>query len=1170
MQNGGSQRLQSAGFVPSMNAYAGMACQPAGPAPSVSSFTAMSMQSPGVTPNFWQYASVQTPPLVPPPQPAVNFSNAASVQAPSAGFTPNFDGQQGMNAQSAGFSRNAGMMSQSAGIARHAGMGNQSAGRHAGMGNQSAGFSHYSGFTSNIAGFTRKPNSQPDAEPEPELSLSPKESTVTTSSSAMELDENFPGTIAPGVCMYAGEISKALQQLEEVFTAGFITEVEYQERKDKLRAMVPVKAATIPVTGARKSKGNWRPNKKRDRNIRLFLSSTFRDMQAERDYLVKNTFPKIRESCAKRAISFSEIDLRWGVTAEQSESGEVLGLCLEEIDNCRPYFLSLIGDRYGYVPRTIRPEIVKKYPFIANLPYPCSVTEMEVLYGALNDVQEASRALFYTRDISVSSAEGGDNEEKLNDLKRRVRVSGLPLKFYKTPAELSSYVMKDLEDQINGDFPKEEDPDPTEVQNNLHEVYAENKRRGYVPRNLLHDEITKRLFGDGHGTGSSVVVVTGASGMGKSSLLANWCLSYTQDCSSNDLVISHFISCSSETCTFESVVGRVMNVIRREFEIVDQLPADSKEMAREFPRWLSMVPPSVRLVMVVDGLHHLDDVDAAQELRWLPETFPTNVKLLTSAATDSVPYNVICKRNWNTLSIPSLTRYEKEQTISQYLNMYGKSFEKEQEERIVCDDKTSVPLFLHVLLEELRLFGVYEQLNKQIAWYLEARDTVTLFDKTLQRLEQDYDASMVRQALSLICVSRRGCSVKELLDIIGVSRVTFTPFLISIREYLTERAGLLTFFHSHMRGAVVSRYGTQTGGPGYTEAASKLAEYFEQGEGNNDKRRKADELPLLLLMCNQMPRLVNALCDLGVFLELYTQTRKYELKHYWLCCQRSINANVGGSLALAVTKYEATKTEAVDTARTIMRVARFLREMLDYREAEKMLRKAITINTKANGEYSSTVGKAYYLLAEVFWNEGKLVEAEPYALKSLAIREKVLGENHLHVAMSCCGIGELLIEKDPPRAKQYLERALQIRLSHFGPDHPLIARCLQDLSLIADNEGDSEKAVQLCTRACEIREKALGPFHPHLATGLETLAATYKLKGEPGKAETLLLRALNINLLIHGEAHPSVESCHRWLQVVYKDLHRDADSLKHQRLADAVKAKLASLNIKTGERVDDS
>src|SRR5262245_26852395 len=52
-----------------------------------------------------------------------------------------------------------------------------------------------------------------------------------------------------------------------------------------------------------------------DRLLRLFLSSTFRDMQAERDILTRLVLPRQRAALAARNAALQEVDLRWGVTA---------------------------------------------------------------------------------------------------------------------------------------------------------------------------------------------------------------------------------------------------------------------------------------------------------------------------------------------------------------------------------------------------------------------------------------------------------------------------------------------------------------------------------------------------------------------------------------------------------------------------------------------------------------------------------------------------------------------------------------------------------------------------------------------------------------------------------------------------------------------------------------
>lgn len=85
----------------------------------------------------------------------------------------------------------------------------------------------------------------------------------------------------------------------------------------------------------------------KERKINVFVSSTFRDMQTERDELVKRIFPQLRKLCEERGVIWGEVDLRWGITDEQKAEGKVLPICLAEIEHCRPYFICMLGERYG-------------------------------------------------------------------------------------------------------------------------------------------------------------------------------------------------------------------------------------------------------------------------------------------------------------------------------------------------------------------------------------------------------------------------------------------------------------------------------------------------------------------------------------------------------------------------------------------------------------------------------------------------------------------------------------------------------------------------------------------------------------------------------------------------------------------------------------------------------
>eukprot|EP01105_Mastigella_eilhardi_P002345 TRINITY_DN1285_c0_g1_i11.p1 TRINITY_DN1285_c0_g1~~TRINITY_DN1285_c0_g1_i11.p1 ORF type:complete len:1040 (+),score=182.05 TRINITY_DN1285_c0_g1_i11:363-3122(+) len=919
--------------------------------------------------------------------------------------------------------------------------------------------------------------------------------------------------------------------------------------------MVPLRQVAMPVTGCTK-KPDRSQARRGERVVRVFLSSTFRDMQDERDALVKDTFPKIKEACAKRFIFFSEVDLRWGITEDQSEQGDLVGICLAEVDKCRPYFIGIIGERYGYIPKNLKPEILAKYPFIAQLDSPRSVTELEMLYGALS-ADSATHALFYMRDPAVSDPAACDNEEKMRLLKRRIRVSGLPLKFFSSPVQLASFILRDMSDLIANDFPEETQPDPFEVKCAIHTGYAENQCKCYVRNCSYEAELADFISASDLGA----LVLVGTPGIGKSTLVSQWSMRAQE--LGGDSVVAYFVGTDGDVSP-KCVLEYVLTFIKKEFGLVDQVPSTTQDLIREFPRWLTLVPSSRHLTVIIDGVSKLDS-DGGVEMRWLPDTFPTNVKVIITAVAFSPTHTAALARNWTIMHAQPFTPEQKRDFTRQYLSLFGKSLAPDQEALICSAEQTSVPLFLRSLLEELRVHGNFELLNAKVRWYLEAPSAVELFVKILQRLEQDYGEALVREVMCLIFVSRRGVSENELLSILGGSQLQLSLFLESAHEHLRLRAGLLAFSHDYLRLAVQQYYSLSDTQPTYIRM---LTNYFANGNGALDKRRKADELPKLMHQSFNREGVLGALCDIEVFLQLFTATRKYELKKYWLYAEPS-RQSIGLRMNAALATYQSTVTPDV-YRRVIMKVARFLREMLDYEGAKRLLQCAIEINTAHGGTTNHpSVAKAYYMLAEVYWNEGNLKEAEPFALQALAIRENTLGAEHLAVAESLCSIGELLISSDPAQAKQYLLRSLSIRLAHYGTNHTLVARCLQNLAVVADKEGDAEKAVLLCLQANDIRERMCGPLDRDLATGLESLATTYKLKGEPSKAEPLLLRAVNINVALHGPVHPSVESCYSWLALVYHDLGDAQAERQYTHLAVKTKEKLTELGISVGERVDD-
>jgi telomerase protein component 1 len=188
----------------------------------------------------------------------------------------------------------------------------------------------------------------------------------------------------------------------------------------------------------------------KQKTARVFISSTFRDMHAERDYLSKVIFPEVRETLKHRGIYLVDVDLRWGITEEESEKGETLKICLDEIHNSRPFFIGILGHRYGWVPDQAPATMINseedRFKWENKLKSgEHSVTALEIYHGVLNNTDQKPRSFFYFRDDAFISdiptekqADVKDTDalqqQKLKELKKRIQSTYADL-----PENLNNY-----------------------------------------------------------------------------------------------------------------------------------------------------------------------------------------------------------------------------------------------------------------------------------------------------------------------------------------------------------------------------------------------------------------------------------------------------------------------------------------------------------------------------------------------------------------------------------------------------------------------------------------------------------------------------------------------------------------------------------------------------------
>jgi WD40 repeat protein len=175
----------------------------------------------------------------------------------------------------------------------------------------------------------------------------------------------------------------------------------------------------------------WRTRMTNDRKVRVFISSTFRDMHAERDHLVTVVFPELRERCERLGLEFFDVDLRWGVPDKNvdGEKANSWEYCRKWIDRVKPFFVCMLGQRYGWVPEPH--ELIDETDQEAQTAERRSITDMEVR-RALEHEAHSRRCYFYLRHAQApgSATEYVDPPDllvKLDALKVRVRTCGRPV-----------------------------------------------------------------------------------------------------------------------------------------------------------------------------------------------------------------------------------------------------------------------------------------------------------------------------------------------------------------------------------------------------------------------------------------------------------------------------------------------------------------------------------------------------------------------------------------------------------------------------------------------------------------------------------------------------------------------------------------------------------------------
>ena len=256
----------------------------------------------------------------------------------------------------------------------------------------------------------------------------------------------------------------------------------------------------------------------------VFVSSTFKDMQYERDAIREITAPVLNDEARKHGDEFDFCDLRWGIDTsrtdttkskeeiEEKNNLKVLNVCLDEIDRCKPPMIVILGYRYGWMPEN--EDLIKKVADRKKLQIEDlrkSVTALEIEYGSLSDKTKFQNTLFYFRKIdgefpAESDGEDDEHTSKMNALKQRIRdfdtKTGKHIKEYHLEwngnsfdgvKEFAHMLAEDIKEMLMPQWAEYEKLTPFQKERMAHHTFIGEKSEMFRARKKEADELIKQI-----------------------------------------------------------------------------------------------------------------------------------------------------------------------------------------------------------------------------------------------------------------------------------------------------------------------------------------------------------------------------------------------------------------------------------------------------------------------------------------------------------------------------------------------------------------------------------------------------------------------------------------------------------------------------------------------------
>ncbi len=559
------------------------------------------------------------------------------------------------------------------------------------------------------------------------------------------------------------------------------------------------------------------------RTFRVFVSSTFEDLKAERDALQREVFPKLRQLCEKHGARFQAIDLRWGVRDEAALDQKTMEICLREIERCqqsgiKPNFIVLLGQRYGWQPLPYRIEAQEFQALLNRMSspgaralverwYKCDENAVPAAYllqprtgewvGAerwqecearlRHILLDAAHTAQLTEDARVKYSASATHQEILKGLCATEEELRHIFTFCRrTGDETCDPGLAALKRYLGSRLPKEHvfpyEPDDfsalcQKVEQSLRavidsELVRFESRPALAIEREAHDAFARgraSMFGREEvlseinrflHSGGGTLLLQGASGSGKSAVMAR---ASEQAISSlrSVLVIRRFLGATPASSHGLTLLCSLAEEIGESLLGAGQPPVELDGALRALRERLALATAARPIAIFIDALDQLDRDDPIRSLDWLNEPLPEHCHIVLSTADREQRTDTL-----EVLDLPALPQADAAAALDDWLHAAQRRLQPAQREYLMAAyARSGLPLFLKLAFEHARTWASYSPREE---WEL-GESIEELICGMLQRLSLDsnHGSLMVGRSLGYLAAARYGLSEDEMLDLLS-------------------------------------------------------------------------------------------------------------------------------------------------------------------------------------------------------------------------------------------------------------------------------------------------------------------------------------------------------------------------------------------------------------------